>query len=208
MSIRTSILSAACGLLGLACPVSAFADAVPDSSASENIGEYGYSLQHQFDPNAAIAGPDALPDPVHIPALPDPTLPQLAPLNLGPLQAGIDPSRMGAFAGTQSHGLSLEATMDAPNLITSPSTTTGRLSLGIAPSVLPQGLGLSLEAASPVDLTARPGDPTAFTGTGTMSLRGDLPVGNGSDLSVEARRDALGGNDSNREVYLRYKLGW
>ena len=208
MTIHRMTLPAAAWLFGLALPMMAFADAAPAQDISESAGEPGYSLQHHFDPNAAIARPNLIPDPVRVPAAPAPTVPQLAPLNLGPVQAGIDTSRMGAYAGTRSNGLNLEATMDAPNLITSPTSTTGRLSLGIEPSILPHGLGVSVEAASPMDLSTRPGDSSAFAKDGTMTLRGDLPVGDGSDLSLEARRNGASGNALNREVYLRYKLGW
>ncbi len=199
---------AAVWLFCLALPMLAFATAAPAQDIGESAGESGYSLHHYVDPNAAIARPDLVPDPVRVPAAPVLTVPQLAPLNLGPVQAGIDTGRMGAFAATRSNGLNVEATMDAPNLITAPTSTTGRLSLGIEPSILPHGLGLSVEAARPMDLSAPPGDSTAFAKSGTMTLRGDLPVGDGSDLSLEARRNAASGNALNREVYLRYKLGW
>lgn len=206
-AFRKLALIATVWLFGLALPVMAFANAAPAQDTQDDEADPGYSLLHQYDPNASVARPGARPDPVRVPKAPAPSVPQLDPLNLGPVQAGIDTNRMGAYAGTQSNGISLEATMDAPNVIYSPTNTTGRLSLGVDPSVMPHGLGLSLEAASPLDLTAKPGDPTAFA-NGTMSLRGDLPVGNGSDLSLEARRQGNSGNDSNREVYLRYKMGW
>lgn len=199
---RPYVLALGVALAGGPCGT-AWADG---SSVKEDAGPTsGYTLRYQFDPNAPAAHPSVPPEPVHVPDAAAPSLPDIPPMKLGPVQAGLDSNRLGAHAGTSARGLNLQAGMDAadPLSLTSP---TGRVNLGVEPGVLPRGMGLSLEASNPLDLTAKPGDPTAFANGGRMTLRGDLPVGTGSDLSVEARQDRSA--DTNREVYLRYKMGW
>lgn len=191
--------------LGLATVLSGAAWADGSTTYEDGGPAPGYTLRYQFDPNALAAQPDAPPEPVHIPDLATPSLPDIPPVHLGPVQAGVDPKRLGAYAGTNARGLNLQAGMDAADPL-SLTTPTGRVNLGVEPGLLPRGMGLSLEASNPLDLTAKPGDPTAFATGGRMTLRGDLPVGTGRDLSLEARQDNAA--DASREVYLRYKMGW